>query len=138
MFHNMRRAIKSLRFYASAVIETVLGGYQTLFPFLPGHRVGLHFPPLLAVRWGHVTEAPPLECGQDCVSLSILAPKTFPENLPGWLPSFVCQLDSLDSVENCGILEEYQSHKTERVQVSERYRSEQPPLLTTISDCHVL
>lgn len=136
MFHNTRRPIKSLRLYASAVIETVLGGYQTLFPFLPGHRVGLHFPSLLAVRWGPTTEAPLLECGQDCVLLSILAPKNFSETLPGWLPPFVCQLDSLDSVENCGILKEYQSHKAEWVRVSERYRSEQPALLITISDRH--
>lgn len=136
MFHNMRRAVKSLRFVCQCCDRDSVKWYQTLFLFLPRHKVGLHFPPLLAVRWGDMTEAPPLECGQDCVSLSILASKNFPENLPGWLPSSVCQLDSLDSVENCGIIEEYQSHKTERVQISERYRSEQPALLTTINDCH--
>ena len=53
MFCNIRKAIKISEFYFIAVTETMLGGYQTLFPLLPGHRAGLYFPAPLAVRWVH-------------------------------------------------------------------------------------
>lgn len=55
MFYNIKRAIKISGLYVTAVTETMLDGYQTLFPFLPGQRAGLYFPVSLAETWGHAT-----------------------------------------------------------------------------------
>ena len=102
---------------------------QTLFPLLPRHRASLHFPASPAVREGHVTESQPLECGwKGQVPLSILAPKNFPENLPGWLPPFVGQSGSSDSVswDSRGVSEP-QDRKRPRIWMCVWTRGTSPP-----------
>lgn len=66
---------------------------QSSFSSSPGYPERLHFPGSFAIRYGHINQFRPMECGRAIYTISMTGLKKSPHNLPH---SLFCRFSQLD------------------------------------------